>query len=383
MTRKPGLDLLRAIAIVWVMVFHSYLAGWMGGGVLRWSGWMGVDLFFALSGFLIGSQVFTPLAAGRRVDFGDFYLRRGFRTLPAFLVMLAVYLAWPSLREVPGMMPAWQFLTYTLNLLIDPSRAAFSHAWSLCVEEQFYLLFPALAVLLAVRGSPRRGLIALAALVLGGMALRAGLWVHFIAPVQLAGGDIGSPYKRFLYYPTYARMDDLLAGVALAAMRSFGARGWAWIERRANTVALLGVLLTLACMIGFADRRASFIGTVFGYPVLAVAMAALVAAAAARRGVLARLRVPGAAWVAAISYSLYLSHKMVYGMLHARFADQVDGHGLGTVLIYATGVLAVGAVLHYAVERPFLRWREPLRRRWAARRTQDAAVPASPLPDRA
>lgn len=367
MTRKPGLDLLRAIAIVWVMVFHSYLAGWMGGGVLRWSGWMGVDLFFALSGFLIGSQVFTPLAQGRRVDFGDFYLRRGFRTLPAFFVVLAIYLAWPSLRETPGMMPAWQFLTYTLNLFIDPSREAFSHAWSLCVEEQFYLLFPALAVLLAARGSPRRGLFALVALVLGGMVLRAGLWLHFIEPVQRAGGDIYPPYKRFLYYPTYARMDDLLAGVALAAMRSHGSRGWAWIERRANTVAVFGVMLTLACMIGFADRRASFAGTVFGYPVLALAMAALVAAAASHRGVLSRLRVPGAAWIAAVSYSLYLSHKMVYGQLHGRFPAWVDGHGIWTVFAYAGAVLGIGAILHYTVERPFLKWREPVRRRRAMR----------------
>jgi peptidoglycan/LPS O-acetylase OafA/YrhL len=379
MTRRPGLDLLRAIAIVWVMVFHSYLAGWMGGGVLRWSGWMGVDLFFALSGFLIGSQVFMPLAHGRHVDFVDFYLRRGFRTLPAFFVVLAVYLAWPSLREVPDMMPTWQFLTYTLNLFIDPSRAAFSHAWSLCVEEQFYLLFPALAVLLLARGSPRRGLFAFAALVLGGMALRAGLWLHFIEPVQRAGGDINPPYKRFLYFPTYARMDDLLAGVALAAMRSYGSRAWAWIERRANTVAFLGVTLTLACMLGFDGRRAQFTAVVFGYPLLALAMAALVAAAACNRGVLARLHIPGATWIAAVSYSLYLSHKMVYGQLHARFAGWVDGHGIATVLVYAASVLAVGALLHYAVERPFLTWREPVRRMWAARDPGRFARNASPL----
>lgn len=89
MTRKPGLDLLRALAILWVMPFHTYLAGWMGGGVLRWSGWMGVDLFFALSGFLIGSQVFKSLADSGRLDFIDFYLRRGFRTL-------RISSCWPS-----------------------------------------------------------------------------------------------------------------------------------------------------------------------------------------------------------------------------------------------------------------------------------------------
>lgn len=376
MKRKPGLDLLRAIAIVWVMVFHTYLAGYEGGGVLRWSGWMGVDLFFALSGFLIGSQVFAPLAQGRPFDFTDFYLRRGFRTLPAYFVVLAVYLAWPSLREVPKMMPAWQFLTYTLNLLIDPSRAAFSHAWSLCVEEQFYLLFPAVAVLLAWRGSLRWSVLLAVLLVLGGMALRAGLWLHFIAPVQRVGGDATDSYLRFLYYPTYARIDDLLAGVVLATMRCHGTRGWAWIERHANAVAVLGVLLLAACMFGFDGHRLGFAANVFGYPVLAVAMMALVAAAACNGGVLARLRVPGAAWMASVSYSLYLSHVMVYGQWHGRFAPWVDGHGIGTVLIYVAGVLAVGAVLHYAVERPFLRLREPVRRRWAAsKRSRGEGIP--------
>ena len=381
MQRKPGLDLLRAIAIVWVMVFHSYLAGYMGGGVLRWSGWMGVDLFFALSGFLIGSQVFTPLAQGRQLDFGDFYLRRSFRTLPAYFVVLAVYLVWPSVRETPGMMPTWQFLTYTLNLFIDPTRAAFSHAWSLCVEEQFYLLFPALAVLLVGRGSMRRGVIVAAGLVLGGMALRAGLWLHFIEAVQRHGGDVNGPYKRLLYYPTYARMDDLLAGVALAAMRSYGSRGWIWIERHANAVAVLGVALTVLCMLGFNGHRVDFAANVFGYPVLALAMMALVAAAACGSGVLARLTVPGASWLALASYSLYLSHKMVYGQLHGRFSHWVDGHGGWTVLIYMVGVLGVGAALHYAVERPFLGLREHVRRRWASRNRGFRKSMASALED--
>jgi peptidoglycan/LPS O-acetylase OafA/YrhL len=376
MTRRPGLDLLRATAIVWVMLFHGYLAGWTGGGVLRWSGWMGVDLFFALSGFLIGAQVFTPLAHGRRVDFVDFYLRRGFRTLPAYLVVLAAYLAWPSLREVPGMMPAWQFLTYTLNLFIDPSRVAFSHAWSLCVEEQFYLLFPALAVLLVARGSWRRGLIVLGALVLGGMSLRAGLWLHVIAPLQRQGVNVNGAYLRFLYYPTYARLDDLLAGIALAALRSRGTRAWGWLERHANAVAGIGVALTVVCMLGFAGRREGFAANVFGYPVLALAMASLVGAAASPRGVLSRLRVPGASWIARISYSLYLTHVMVYGLGHERFAHAFDGHGMWTALLYALAVLGTGAGLHYTVERPFLRWREPVRRRWATR--QRRMFPALP-----
>jgi len=375
MTRKPGLDLLRAIAILWVMPFHAYLAGYTGGGVLRWSGWMGVDLFFALSGFLIGSQVFDALAARGRLDFVDFYLRRGFRTLPAYSVVLCIYLAWPSMREAPGMMPAWTFLTYTLNLFYDPQRTAFSHAWSLCVEEQFYLLFPLLALLLARTRRWRSGVAVIAVLVLGGAILRGVLWLHLVHPLQMRGEDAGGAYLRFLYVPTYARLDDLLGGIALAAARSYGTRGWAWIERHANAAAIAGVLLTGLCVWGFDGQRLGFAANVFGYPVLALAMTSLVAAAASGQGVLAKIRVPGAAWFAAASYSLYLSHKMVYGQLHGRFAGWADGHGLWTVLIYIATVLAVGAALHYAVERPCLRLREPVRRRWAQYRHRRAGLP--------
>ncbi len=374
MTRKPGLDLLRATAIVWVMIFHSFWAGYEGGGMLRWSGWMGVDLFFALSGFLIGSQVFTPLATGKRVDLIDFYLRRSFRTLPAFIVVLTIYFAWPSMRETTGMMPLWRFLTYTMNLWIDPSRAAFSHAWSLCVEEQFYLLFPALAIAIAWRGTLLRTAGVFSVLVVGGMILKAYLWLHFIAPVTSAGGDSGTAYVRYLYDPTWARLDDLLAGIALAAMRSYGTRGWAWIERHANTFAVIGIVLIVACMFGFEGRRTTFVANVFGYPVLGLAMVALVASAATGRGVLSKLRVPGAKWLAATSYSLYLSHKMVYGQLHGPFAAFVDGHGIWTAFIYVAVVIFIGAALHYSVERPFLKLRESVRRIWALRYEKSASA---------
>src|ERR1051325_4275402 len=134
MHRLPGLDLLRAIAIVWVMLFHSYIVGGLGDSWswLENSGWAGVDLFFVLSGYLIGSQWLKPLADGRPPAFGRFYLRRALRTMPAFFAVLAVYFAFPSTREAPGIQPLWQFLSYTVNVLIDyRHNQAFSHVWSL------------------------------------------------------------------------------------------------------------------------------------------------------------------------------------------------------------------------------------------------------------
>jgi len=168
MNRLPGLDLLRAIVVVWVMLFHSCLVGGLGPDFAWLSrfGWAGVDIFFVLSGYLIGSQVLRPLQQGQAFWFASFYSRRAWRILPAFVVVLALYVFFPALREAPGLAPWWQFATFTLNLLIDYQRQqAFSQAWSLCVEEHFYLLFPLLACGLARRPStlkfvafgPRRG----------------------------------------------------------------------------------------------------------------------------------------------------------------------------------------------------------------------------------
>ncbi|MEO8161545.1 MAG: acyltransferase, partial [Arenimonas sp.] len=181
MTRLPGLDLLRAVAIAWVMLFHSWIVGGLGEDFswLSRYGWMGVDLFFVLSGFLIGGQVLAPLARGERLSFRDFYVRRAFRILPAFAVVLALYALVPALREAPGMEPWWKFAGFFMNFSIDyADNQAFSHAWSLCVEEHFYLLFPLLAWAMMRRPSAKRMLFVATFVVLGGIALRSAIWLH-------------------------------------------------------------------------------------------------------------------------------------------------------------------------------------------------------------
>ena len=117
-------------------------------------GWAGVDLFFVLSGYLIGAQLLRPLREGRPLGVAGFYRRRAYRILPAYLVVLGLYVVWPLWHEATGMSPLWEFLTFTENLFVDYSRNyAFSHVWSLCVEEHFYLLLPWLVLLLARRPS--------------------------------------------------------------------------------------------------------------------------------------------------------------------------------------------------------------------------------------
>ena len=346
MNRLPGLDLLRAIAIIWVMLFHSWIVGGLGDRFqpIADYGWMGVDLFFVLSGYLIGYQLLKPLSQRQPLHFGEFYRRRAYRILPAFLVVLAVYAWFPSWREAPGMQPVWQFLTFTLNLLIDyQHNQAFSHAWSLCVEEQFYLVFPALAWLLTRRPSLPLTLCVGSVIVASGMLLRA----------YAARHDLD--YLENIYYPTYTRLDGLLAGVTLAAIQAYRPGAWGFLQRNSNILTLSGLAAVGMAIWLFRDR--TFVPSVYGFPLLSFGLALLVAAGAARQG-WGRWRVPGAGWIAAMSYSLYLSHKLALHAVARWLAAHPAVHGGAAFALYATAITLLGFLLHYGVEKPFLRLRD-------------------------
>ncbi|MBU8977356.1 acyltransferase [Lysobacter sp. MMG2] len=360
MQRLPGLDLLRAIAVVWVMLFHSFLVGGLGPD-FKWLeryGWMGVDIFFVLSGFLIGRQVLAPLARGEALSFGDFYARRAWRILPAFAAVLAIYLAFPAWREAPGMAPWWQFATFTFNLLVDyGTQQAFSHAWSLCVEEHFYLVFPALAWALSRRPSMAKFVGVCVLVVVAGIAWRAGVWLH-----NDALDRPGPWFVEDLYYPTWCRLDGLLMGVVLATIAVYRPATWERMTARGNSFAVIG-LLGMALAFWLFRERTGLLGNSIGWPVLSAAIACLVVAGAGTRSWIGRWSLPGVAWIAGISYSLYLSHKLVFHAVDTAWGEVLAGRGLLTFAVYALTTLAGGAALHYAVERPFLKLREHRRAR--------------------
>jgi peptidoglycan/LPS O-acetylase OafA/YrhL len=364
MNRLPGLDLLRAIAILWVMLFHSWIVGGLGGPFQTVAdyGWMGVDLFFVLSGYLIGYQLLKPLSRGEPLHFVEFYRRRAYRILPVFLIVLAIYAWFPDWREAPGMQPVWQFLTFTLNLLIDyQHNQAFSHAWSLCVEEQFYLVFPAIAWLLTRKPSLKATLCVGVSIVVAGMWLRAYASRHDL------------DYLETIYYPTYTRLDGLLAGVTLAAIQAYRPTTWGWLQRHGSALSLAGLAVMGAAM-WLCQDKTTFMGSVYGFPLLSFGIALLVAAGAGKQGV-GRWHVPGAGWVAAMSYSLYLSHKLALHAVARWLAAHPAVHGWAAFAIYAAAITALGAVLHYGVERPFLRLRD---RRKTARTTATGQPDATP-----
>lgn len=364
MHRLPGLDLLRSIAIVWVMCFHAFLVDGLGPDFewLSRFGWAGVDIFFVLSGFLIGSQLLRTLQRGEPLSPKRFYARRAWRILPAFAVVLAVYVAFPVLREAPGLQAWWQFATFTLNLLIDYGQnQAFSHAWSLCVEEHFYLLFPLLAWWVARKPSATRFVSLCAALVLGGIALRAGVWLH-----DAAADPPRNWFIEDIYYPTWMRLDGLLVGVMLAALRVYRPQLWARLQARATPLMLAGLAMATLAFWLFRDRT-GLLANAIGWPILSLGFGLLVlSASSTAHGVLGRWAMPGAGWIAATSYSLYLSHKLVMHAVHEWLAPVLPLQGLALFPVYAMAILAVGATLHYLVERPCLLLRDRLEKRPAA-----------------
>src|SRR5439155_17035393 len=105
--RQPGLDFLRALAIIVVVIYHAALFGFKLPGRVDRFGWIGVDLFFVLSGYLIGGQLIAPLMRGRPIDLRRFFARRALRIIPAYCVILAVYAFLPPWREYPEMSPLW------------------------------------------------------------------------------------------------------------------------------------------------------------------------------------------------------------------------------------------------------------------------------------
>jgi peptidoglycan/LPS O-acetylase OafA/YrhL len=357
MQRLPGLDFLRSIAIVWVMFFHTFLIGGLGPDWewLTRFGWAGVDIFFVLSGFLIGSQWLQALQRGDSPSLGNFYWRRAWRILPAFAAVLGVYLAFPVLREEPKLEAWWQFVTFTLNLFIDYGQnRAFSHAWSLCVEEHFYLVFPLLALWMTGRPSTARFVGLCALLVLGGIALRGSVWLHMTALQPERPWFIED-----IYYPTWMRLDGLLVGVMLAAVRVYRPSVWQRLQEHANGLAIAGLALAALAFMLFRDRTGLAANTA-GWPLLSFGFGLLVLAASAPQAWISRLALPGTGWLAAVSYSLYLSHKLAMHAVHTWLAPVLPLQGLALFPVYAAVILAVGALLHYAVERPGLALRDRL-----------------------
>ncbi|MFC5458832.1 acyltransferase family protein [Massilia niabensis] len=356
--RLHGLDTLRALAVTLVVLHHYTLFVSNDDHTFGWVsriGWVGVDLFFALSGYLIGNQIFAAMKLEPGLSLKNFYARRLLRTLPNYFVILAIYFLWPAWREGAPLAPLWRYLTFTQNLGLAPGTA-FSHSWSLAIEEQFYLLLPALALFgVTLRLRVSAAWIVIALVLTGGMLLRAHLWFEHVDGKQYGTWF----YYKLIYYSSLCRLDELVAGVALALLKNHHAALWSRLTEHGNRWLVAGIAVTVPAFWLLLGDRYSFASTVFGYPLLALGFGLLILAALSNGSLLRDLRVPGAGPLALWSYAIYLAHRGVCAIGAGLLWELGYGpQSLTAILALLAASVLSGWLLYRLVETPFMLLRE-------------------------
>jgi peptidoglycan/LPS O-acetylase OafA/YrhL len=354
-----GLDHLRALAISYVFLFHYFI---LSHGEPDWLpsfakfGWSGVDLFFVLSGFLISSQLFIELRDKNTISVSSFFIKRFFRIIPPFLVVLALYFLLPAFPEKEGIPPAWRFLTFTQNFGLDlKNSGAFSHAWSLCVEEHFYLLLPLLLLCIQYTRFRSRSYWLIIILFFLGSAARTFSFEQFYEPVAQNKGSWVQWYT-YIYYPSYNRLDGLLVGVGIAALYVFRPHIWHKISAFGNLFFILSLLILTGAYFLCYEQQ-TFSSSVFGFPLIALGYGCLLIAAISPGCFLFRWKSHITTFIATISYPVYLSHKGLVHMTHEYFKDAHLDQNLLLLISIITCVCGA-LILHVLVEKPSLALRK-------------------------
>lgn len=293
---RPDIQALRAVAVLAVLAFHLR-PRWAPGG------YVGVDVFFVISGFLITGLLVRELERDGRINLLGFYARRVRRLMPAAsAVLLAVAIATPFLLP-PSVWEGiyldvvfsafnienWRLAATSVDYLAaDSDPSPMQHYWSLSVEEQFYLIWPCL-MLAAVAAGKRLGLTTRAALTVALALVTVGSFA--VAVVLTRSGAAEA------YFVTHTRVWELGVGGLLALSR------WRLSARAGYAGAALG-LLVIAASIVFLDGRSSVPGIDALLPVLGAALFLV----AGRSAQLPLLDAKPVQYVGDISYSIYLWH---------------------------------------------------------------------------
>jgi peptidoglycan/LPS O-acetylase OafA/YrhL len=354
-----GLDHLRAFAICYVVLFHYQLFGhpdWVSkiGGF----GWTGVDLFFVLSGFLIAEQLFATIAGGRSISLKEFFIKRFFRIIPPYLTVLCLYVAFPYLREREQMAHLWRYLTFTTNFGLDVSQTGtFTHSWSLCVEEQFYLVLPLIILLFTYFKAGKKSAYLVVTLFIVGFFIRYMNWQLWLAP-NLNSEHFGALFNKFIYYPTYNRLDALLVGVSIAGLYTFYPRVKHWANKRSNFILLAGVALLIPAYF-ICTPQQSFGTAIWGYPLIAISYGLIIAAVVCPANMLYNVKSWLTSQIATLSYGIYLVHKLVIHLTQ-NLLEKAGISKNGNLMMFCCilSIVAGALVLRYVIEKPSLRLRD-------------------------
>lgn len=363
----PALDGIRAVAVLLVLADHGGLPGVSGG-------FLGVDVFFVLSGFLITSLLLDELGRTGRIDLRAFWIRRARRLLPALLVVVLAVVGVRALFPPDAVtalrddavaaffwMANWAFVAQRTDYFAQGSPASpLQHTWSLGVEEQYYLVWPVLLVALvaALAWRGRMPTLRRVRYVVFGVAL-AGAGASAAAAILLTSEATANR----VYFGTDTRVQALLIGAAAAALlvrdwstltmggRPLRSRWVRWPTRLLSVAGLAGVGVLAHYATGAPDEyRMGLFTAVAAAAVLVVATVAL-----DQEGPVARLLAcPPLVWLGAVSYGVYLWHWPIFLALNGE-ATGWSGWSLFAARCAATLAVAVGS--YWVLERPIRRWR--------------------------
>jgi peptidoglycan/LPS O-acetylase OafA/YrhL len=364
-----GLDHLRAFAILFVFFFH-YPAGeipdWLGN--FKDFGWTGVDLFFVLSGFLIARQLFQQIKNRDKNWLGPFFIKRILRIFPVYFTVVAIYFIFPGFRERESLPALWKFLTFTQNIGLDPGiNGTFSHAWSLCVEEQFYLLFPLLLLLSIYLKIEKKGFYFILFFFVFTCLFRLFLWYNYMDPLIEADGNYGDFWITWIYYPTHTRLDGLLVGISIAGIYEFLPKTKLLFIKYGNLLLLSGIGILIGAYF-LCIPRVGFNANIFGFPVIAIGYGILVFAAISPTCILYKFKSPVTASIATLSYSVYLIHKAVRHLCHKHLSGWlgIERESILMFFICLAAAFSGALLLRHTIEKPCLKLRDYLLKKYYA-----------------
>ena len=360
-TRIHGLDTLRASAIILVYLTHY---GFVVNHPVFDIGFIGVDLFFVLSGYLIGHQIFNEIAHKNNFSIKTFMSRRLLRTLPNYFTVLILYFSIEAFREKPILPPVWKLLTFTANFGLK-TGIAFSNVWSLCIEEQFYLALPLIAIFIYHRKSIKLSWSLIAFALIGGMLLRAYIWINYTNGMAHSEDLFNyKNYYAYIYYFTFCRLDPIICGVVLAIVRNFHSHAWHKITSRGNLTLILGMIsLGFTCYLIMHDNylgQNSFSATVIGFPMLGFSFGLLVISALSPNSILHKVKIWGAERLAMLSFAIYLLQKPLDHFTSTILSSHNIVNKDSPVMFICTATVSVfgGWLLFSLVETPFLKIRD-------------------------
>lgn len=354
-----GLDHLRALAISMVLLFHYRNFNhpvWLDNIVSF--GWTGVDLFFILSGFLISNQLFSEIQQNSDFSVKRFYVKRAFRILPPYFFILLIYIFIPGFHEREQLPPLWKMFTFTQNLGLNITvTGTFSHSWSLCVEEQFYLLFPLLLLFLLKIKSFRRAGWLIPFIFILTMLLRLFLWHFFLKPIT-DQDDFNRYWYQWIYYPTDTRLDGLITGVGIASIYRFRQNWLPLTNRYANALLIAGIIFVLLTIRFSTDPHHAF-ATVIGFSLVALVFGLFVFSAVLPNSILFRFKSGFTKNLATLSYSLYLCHKGLIHLTQGVLQGSLIPEDSTVMLVICLTVCVTGALLmRIFIEKPSMRMRD-------------------------